>query len=152
VAREEFFTKHNNHKKINTDRQSGLSRGSAKSNTCLLHVVVSQRTRVALNPSQAVQRPTWIPLCFALFHYIPLARNLHNLEPLALTIWCSLRSTEVRMGWATHTRHKIRAQTRTQVTTQAHNTTQRVLYSNGALVAITKNQMRAIGVLVLRNA
>jgi hypothetical protein len=42
--------------------------------------------------------------------------------------------------------------TRTQVTTRAHNTTRRVLYSNGALVAITKNQMRGIGVLVLRNA
>jgi hypothetical protein len=42
--------------------------------------------------------------------------------------------------------------TRTQVTTRAHNTTRRVLYSNGALVAITKNQMRRIGVLVLRNA
>jgi hypothetical protein len=42
--------------------------------------------------------------------------------------------------------------TRTQVTTRAHNTTRRVLYSNGAPVAITKNQMRGIGVLVLRNA
>jgi hypothetical protein len=42
--------------------------------------------------------------------------------------------------------------THTQVTTRAHNTTRRVLYSNGALVAITKNQMRGIGVLVLRNA
>ena len=40
----------------------------------------------------------------------------------------------------------------TQVTTRAHNPTRRVLYSNGALVAITKNQMRGIGVLVLRNA
>ena len=50
--------------------------------------------------------------------------------------------------------HKTQNQstTRTQVTTRAHNTTQRVLYSNGALVAITKNQMRGIGVLVLRNA
>jgi hypothetical protein len=78
---------------------------------------------------------------FCFVYYIPLARNLHNLEPLALTIWCSQRSTEVRLGWATHTRHKIRAQTRTQVTTRAHNTTQRVLYSNGALFAITKNRM-----------
>jgi hypothetical protein len=51
-----------------------------------------------------------------------------------------------------HTRHKIRATLRTQVTTRALNTTQRVLYSNGALVAITKNQMRGIEVLVLRNA
>jgi hypothetical protein len=48
------LAKHNNHKTINTDRHSGLSRGSAKSNTCL----ASQWTRVALNPSQAVQRPT----------------------------------------------------------------------------------------------
>jgi hypothetical protein len=40
----------------------------------------------------------------------------------------------------------------TQVTTRSHNTTRRVHYSNGALVAITKNQMRGIGVLVLRNA
>ena len=50
--------------------------------------------------------------------------------------------------------HKTQNQstTRTQVTTRAHNTTRRVLYSNGALVAITKNQMRGIGVLVLKNA
>jgi hypothetical protein len=50
--------------------------------------------------------------------------------------------------------HKTQNQsdTRTQVTTRALNTTQRVLYSNGALVAITKNRMRGIEVLVLRNA
>jgi hypothetical protein len=42
--------------------------------------------------------------------------------------------------------------TRTQVTTRALNTTQRVHYSNGALAAITKNQMRGIEVFVLRNA
>ena len=50
--------------------------------------------------------------------------------------------------------HKTQNQstTRTQVTTRAHNTTRRVLYSNGALVAITKNQMRGIKVWVLRNA
>jgi hypothetical protein len=50
--------------------------------------------------------------------------------------------------------HKTQNQStiRTQVTTRAHNTTQRVLYSNGALVVITKNRMRGIGVLVLRNA
>jgi hypothetical protein len=58
----------------------------------------------------------------------------------------------VREGWATHTRHKIRATTRTQVATRAHNTTRRVHNSNRALDAITKNQMRGIKVLVLRNA
>jgi hypothetical protein len=34
-----------------------LSRGSAKTNACLLHVVASQRTRVAINPSQVVKDP-----------------------------------------------------------------------------------------------
>jgi hypothetical protein len=58
----------------------------------------------------------------------------------------------VREGWATHTRHKIRATIRTQVATRAHNTTRRVHNSNRALIAITKNQMRRIEVLVLRNA
>jgi hypothetical protein len=51
-----------------------------------------------------------------------------------------------------HTRHEIRVPTRTQITTRAHNTTRRVHNSNGALVAITKNQMRGIEVLVLKNA
>jgi hypothetical protein len=51
-----------------------------------------------------------------------------------------------------HTRHEIRVPTRTQITTRAHNTTRQVHNSNGALVAITKNQMRGIEVLVLRNA
>jgi hypothetical protein len=41
--------------------------------------------RVALNPFQVIQRSTWIPQCFSFFHYIPFARNLHNLEPLGLT-------------------------------------------------------------------
>jgi hypothetical protein len=87
-----------------------------------------------------------------LLYYIPHARNLHNTEPLALTIWCSQRSTEVRLGWATHTRHKIRA----QHTHTSHNLSSqhnpKSSYSNGALVAITKNRMRRFGVLVLRNA
>jgi hypothetical protein len=151
VAREESL-----HNTITTKRStqrwhSGLSRGSAKYNTCLLHVVAPQQTRVAINPSQAVQRPTWIPQCFALLFYIPLARNLHNLESLALTKLFT-KKHGVREEWATHTRHKIRATTRTQVATRAHNTTRRVHNSNGALVAITKNQMRGIEVLVLRNA
>ena len=152
MAKEEILHNTIITKNSTQSRHGDLSRGSAKSNTCLLHVVASQRTRVAINPSQAVQQPTWIPRYFALLYYIPLARNLHNLEPLALTIWWSQRSTEVRVGKATHTRHKNRATTRTQVATRALNTTRRVHYSNGALVAITKNQMRGIEVLVLRNA
>jgi hypothetical protein len=67
VAREEFLQDTITTRRSITDRHSGLSRGSAKFNTCLLHVVTSQRTRVAINPSQAVQRPNWIPRCFALY-------------------------------------------------------------------------------------
>jgi hypothetical protein len=65
--------------------------------------------------------------------------------------WWSQRSTEVRLGRATHTRLKAQAQSRTQATTWAHNTTQGVLYSNGAQVTISKNRMRENGVLMLRN-
>jgi hypothetical protein len=65
--------------------------------------------------------------------------------------WWSQRSIEVRMGRATHTRLKPRAQSRTQATTWAHNTTQGVLYSIGAQVTISKNRMRENKVLVLRN-
>jgi hypothetical protein len=53
---------------------------------------------------------------FFLFSFT-FARNLHNLEPLALTMRWSQRSIDVRVGRATHTSLKTRAQTRTQVTT-----------------------------------
>jgi hypothetical protein len=62
------------------------------------------------------------------------------------------KEAQSKDGMSNAHKTKIRATTRTQVTTRALNTTQRVLYSNGALVAITKNRMRGIGVLVLRNA
>jgi hypothetical protein len=65
--------------------------------------------------------------------------------------WWSQRSIEVRLGRATHTRLKARAQSCTQATTWAHNTTQGVLYSNGAQVTISKNRMGENGVFVLRN-
>jgi hypothetical protein len=84
-------------------------------------------------------------------YYIPLARNLHNLEPLALTkMFTKKHGSKDGMSNAHKTQNQ--SNTRTQVTTRALNTTQRVLYSNGALVAITKNRMRGIEVLVLRNA
>jgi lipid II:glycine glycyltransferase (peptidoglycan interpeptide bridge formation enzyme) len=73
------------------------------------------------------------------------------LESLALTKLFT-KKHRVREELATHTRHEIRATTRTQVAIRAHNTTRRVYNSNRALIAITKNQMRGIKVLVLRNA
>jgi hypothetical protein len=151
VAREEFL--HNTiTTRISTQRwHSGLSRGSAKSNTCLLHVVASQRARVALNPFQAVQRPTWIPRCFAFTLLYPACEESPQLgasRPYK-DVHKEARNKE---GMSNAQRHKIRATIRTQVTTRALNTTQKVLYSNGALVAITKNRMRGFEVLVLRNA
>jgi hypothetical protein len=91
-------------------------------------------------------------MVFCLHFTISRLRRISTTWSLSPLQRCSQRSTEVRMGGATHTRQKIRATTRTQVTTRALNTTQRVLYSNGALVAITKNRMRGVEVLVLRNA
>jgi hypothetical protein len=40
---------------------------------------------------------------FLFFYFFPFARNLHNLESLALTMRLSQRSTDVRVGRATHT-------------------------------------------------
>jgi hypothetical protein len=152
VAREE-----NLHNTITTKRStqrwhSGLSRGSAKSNACLLHVVASQRTRVAINPFQAVQRTTWIPRCFALTLLYPACEESPQLGASRPYTLMFTKKHGVREGWATHTRHKIRATTRTKVVTRAHNTSRWVHNSNRSLIAITKNQMRGIEVLVLRNA
>jgi hypothetical protein len=86
-----------------------------------------------------------------LLYYIPLARNLHNLELLALTkMFTKKHGSNDGMSNAHKTQNQ--SNTRTQVTTRALNTTQRVIYSNRALVAITENRMRGIEVLVLRNA
>jgi hypothetical protein len=129
----------------------GLSRDSAKTNACLLHVVASQRTRFAINPSQAVQRPTWIPRCFACFTISRLRgiSTLWSLSPLHLKF---TKKHGVRDGWATHSRQEITATPRTQVATRAHNTTQWVHNSTRALIAIARNRKRGIDVLVLRNA
>jgi hypothetical protein len=53
VAKDRALVKHNSHKENKHKRHGDLSRGSAKYNTCLLHVVASQWTRVAL--SQVIQ-------------------------------------------------------------------------------------------------
>jgi hypothetical protein len=50
--------KHNRNSENKHKRHKDLSCGLAKYNTCLLHVVASQRTRVALNSSQVIQRST----------------------------------------------------------------------------------------------
>ena len=86
-----------------------------------------------------------------MLYYIPLARNLHNLDSLALTKMFT-KKHESKDGMSNTHKTQNQSNTHTQVTTRSLNTTQRVLYSNGALIAITKNQMCGIKVLVLRNA
>jgi hypothetical protein len=55
MAKDQALVKHNGHKENKHKRHDDLSRGSAKYNTCLLHIVASQWTRVALNPFQVIQ-------------------------------------------------------------------------------------------------
>jgi hypothetical protein len=88
---------------------------------------------------------------FCLLYYIPFARNLHNLESLALTL---VVHKEARSKGGMSNAHNTQNQNvkRTQVATRARNTTRRVHNSTRALDAITKKQMRGIEVLVLRNA
>jgi hypothetical protein len=91
-----------------------LSRGSAKYKTCLLHVVASQWTRVALNSSQVIQWSTWIPQCSFYFALFPFARNLHNLESLALTIRINVKHKS--KGGKQHTQnHSKYAHTRSKL-------------------------------------
>jgi hypothetical protein len=118
VAREKF-----SHNTITTRRStqrwhSDLSRGSAKSNTRLLHVVASQRTRVALNPFQAVQRPTWIPWYFPFTLLYPVCEESPQLgasRPYTLSITKKHRSKDGMSN-----AHKTRNQSNNTHT--SHNT------------------------------
>jgi hypothetical protein len=55
------------------------------------HVVASQWTRVALNPFQVIQLEYH---GFSCFYLLPFARNLHKLEPLALTTKITMKTQE----------------------------------------------------------
>ena len=134
-----------------TDRHSGLSRDSAKFNTCLLHVVVSNGRGLHSTPLKRSKDPLEyhsVLLCFTISRLRGISTTW-SLSPLHFDV-----HKEARSKGGMSNAHKTQNQStiRTQVTTRALNTTQRVLYSNGALVAITKNQMCGIEVLVLRNA
>jgi hypothetical protein len=88
---------------------------------------------------------------FCFVYYIPLARESPQLGSSCPYNLMFTKKHGSKAGMINAHKTQNQSTTRTQVTTRAHNTTQRVLYSNGALVAITKNRMRGIGVLVLRN-
>jgi hypothetical protein len=69
-----------------------------------------------------------------------------GLSPLHFDVHKEARS---KGGMSNAHKTQNQATTRTQVATRALNTTRRVRNSNRALVALTKNQMRGIEVLVL---
>jgi hypothetical protein len=75
-----------NHKEIQHKRHSDLSRGSAKYNTCLpprCGVPMDEGCTQPLSSDPMINLNTMTFLCLYLFSF---ARNLHKLEPLALTI------------------------------------------------------------------
>jgi hypothetical protein len=87
-------------------------------------------------------------LCFT----ISRSRGISTTWSLSPLHFDDHKEARSKGGMRMHTRHKIRVTTRTQVATRAHNTTRQVHNSNRALVALTKNQMPGIEVLVLMNA
>jgi hypothetical protein len=81
-------------------------------------------SRIALNPSQMIQRSNLSTTVLFLFSSIPFVRNLHKLKSLTVTRLIT-RTKRVREGIETHTKTRVAATTCTQVKNWAHNTTQR---------------------------
>jgi hypothetical protein len=87
------------------------------SNTCLLPrcgVPMDVGCTQPLSSDPMINLNTMAFLPYSIF---PFARNLHKLEPLALTILITKNAQRVRLERATHIRLKYAAQPRTQVTT-----------------------------------
>ena len=132
-------------------RHNGLSRGSAKYNTCLLPhcgVPMDESCTQLLSSDPMINLNTTVFLLFFSQSRLRGISTTWSLSPLHLRF---TKKYGVREELATHTRLKIRATARTQVATRARNTTQRVHNSTRALYAITMKRMREIDVLVLRN-
>jgi hypothetical protein len=75
-----------NHKERQHKRHNDLSHGSAKYNTCLpprCGVPMDEGCTQPLSSDLMINLNTTAFLCLHLF---PFARNLHKLEPLAVTI------------------------------------------------------------------
>jgi hypothetical protein len=103
-------------------------------------VVASQWTRVALNPFQVIRWSTWIPRFFLSLSFSRLwgISTTWSLSPLQ---WRSQKMYGSKGGESNTHKTQNTAQSRTQVTTWAQNTTLGVHNSNGAQVTISKNQM-----------
>jgi hypothetical protein len=64
--------------------------------------VVSQQTRVVLNPSQVIQRSNLIATIFFISKWFHLTRNLHNLESLVVVHKLELQLKHKRGREYTH--------------------------------------------------
>jgi hypothetical protein len=85
VAIERALLNHNNHREGQHKRHSGLSRGSAKYNTCLpprCGVPMDEGYTQPLSSDPMINLNTTV---FFLIVFFPFVRNLHKLDPLALT-------------------------------------------------------------------
>jgi hypothetical protein len=85
VAIERALANHNNHRERQHKRHSGLSHGSTKYNTCLpprCGVPMDEGYTQPLSSDSMINLNTTV---FFLIVFFPFARNLHKLEPLALT-------------------------------------------------------------------
>jgi hypothetical protein len=99
------------------------------------------RSRIALNPSQVIQRSNLSTTVFFLSSLFPFARNLHKLEPLALTLFDHKKSTRVRER-KQHTQDSNRSKHthKSQDVSTKHGTG--VYNSNGAQISNTMIQVR----------
>jgi hypothetical protein len=124
-------------------RSSDLSRGSANA---YFHVVVTSFGQGLHSiPLKWSNDQLWVPQLSSLVIFLPFARNLHILEPLALTS-LSQEKHSSKWGRVTHARLKSAAHTRTQAKTWARNIAQRVHNLNGAQITNTIDRMRGGGV------
>jgi hypothetical protein len=86
------------------------------SNTCLLPRCSVPMDEGYTQPLSSDPMINWNTTIFSFRVYFPFARNLHNLESLALTIEIT-KKAQSKVGRATHARLKSATQPRTQVTT-----------------------------------
>jgi hypothetical protein len=114
VAIELALANHNDHRERQHKRHNGLSHGSAKYNTSLpprCGVPMDEGCTQPLSSDPMINLNTTV---FFLIVFFSFARNLHKLDPLALTRLFTKKARS-KVGRATHTRNKSTLQTRTQV-------------------------------------
>jgi hypothetical protein len=100
-----------------------LSSGPAKAEMlAYIPVVVCQWTRVALNLSKVIQISNLSARIFLISRWLPLTRNLHNLESLATIHKIEVTTYSTREGEITHTRENTETLQRENITSVQNHT------------------------------